>query len=140
MKVAEVMVSRVSRCSETDRIDACSRVMRDQKVGLLPVVNGGGRVVGVVTDRDIALRVVAGNKPGSTLVREVMTRGPVVTITAGDELAELESRLAKAHKRRAVVIDSLGRCVGIVSLWDIAQKEEPSRTVLLLREVSRSRH
>ncbi|MBS1151613.1 MAG: hypothetical protein H6Q89_3311 [Myxococcaceae bacterium] len=139
MKVRDVMVERVSRCSELDRIDMCSRLMRDRKVGLLPVINTGGRVVGVVTDRDIALRVVAGNRPGSTLVREVMTRGPVVTVTAGDELTELESRLAKARKRRAVVIDSFGRCVGIVSLWDIAQKEEPSRTVMLLREVSRGR-
>lgn len=137
MKVRDVMVEGVSRCSELDRIDMCSRLMRDRRVGLLPVINGGGRVVGVVTDRDIALRVVAGNRPGSTLVREVMTRGPVVTVTAQDELSELESRLAKAHKRRAVVIDNLGRCVGIVSLWDIAQKEEPARTVMLLREVSR---
>lgn len=139
MKVRDLMVDRVSRCSELDRIDRCSRLMRDRRVGLLPVINSGGRVVGVVTDRDIALRVVAGNRPGSTLVREVMTRGPVVTVTASDELHELESRLAKARKRRAVVVDSLGRCVGIVSLWDIAQKEEPSRTVMLLREVSRGR-
>jgi CBS domain-containing protein len=138
MKVRDVMVERVSRCSELDRIDMCSRLMRDRRVGLLPVINLGGRVVGVVTDRDIALRVVAGNRPGSTLVRDVMTHGPVVTVTMGDELSELESRLAKAHKRRAVVVDSAGRCVGIVSLWDIAQKEEPARTVMLLREVSRN--
>ena len=137
MRVRDVMMQRVCVCSVSDPIDKCARLMRDERIGLLPVVNGGGRVVGVVTDRDLALRAVAGNRSGQTRVGEIMTYGPVVTVSPDDELVELESRMAKSRKGRAVVVDRDGRCVGVVSLADIALKEDPARTAMLFREISR---
>lgn len=137
MKVSEVMQGRVCVCSHTDPISRCARLMRDEKIGLLPVVNGGGRVVGVVTDRDLALRGLAGDRGPETLVSEVMTYGPVVTASPDDELNEIECRLAKCHKSRALVTDGEGRCVGIVGLEDIAWSETPLRTAILRREVRR---
>jgi CBS domain-containing protein len=136
MKVSDLMLPVLFKCRESDPIDVCARIMRDEKIGFVPVVDVQGRVRGVVTDRDVALRVVAENRPTTTVVRDVMSPGPFVSAKPEEDLRSLEDRLAKQRKSRALVLNESGQCIGVISLSDIALSEDPRRSGNLLRQVS----
>ena len=94
-------------------VDA-ARLMRDADVGLLPIVEGE-RLVGTITDRDIAIRVVAeGRDPSSLNVREVAS-SDLVTIDPKQELDEALRLMAQHQVRRLPVVEKDGRLVGIVA-------------------------
>jgi CBS domain-containing protein len=113
-----------------------ARQMRAAGVGFLPVCNAEGTVVGVVTDRDIALRVCADNlPPDSTPVSAIMTTA-VVTCRDEDPLDQVEAMMARYQKSRVVVLNGSGHLAGIVSVTDLLQVEEPIRVARLLRQVS----
>jgi CBS domain-containing protein len=88
-----------------------------------------------LTDRDIAIRVVAAKKRASTLVEDVMTR-EVVACRSRDDVRDAERAMAKNHKSRIMCVDADGRLLGVISLSDIAQHEKGGRASETLREVS----
>ncbi len=136
MRCRDVMLNLVYTCPENDSVLECARKMRDEKIGFIPVTAADGQLVGVLTDRDIAVRVVAENKPLTTPVRQVMSVGGLVTCTPDDDLLFLEKRMASEKKSRAVVLEK-GRLVGVISLSDIARRETSiRRTGALLRDVT----
>ncbi len=138
MKCEEVMWTLVFKCDEHTTVEDCARLMRDEALGFLPVLDARWAVVGVVTDRDLTLRVLAEALPPSTPVREVMTRGPFLTCLAEEELRELEARMAESKRSRALVNEPDGTLLGLISLSDIAQREPSvTRTGRLLRELTR---
>lgn len=98
-----------------------AKVMRDRDVGFLPVCDNAGRVLGVVTDRDIAVRACAqGLAPVLTSAGQVMTTD-VVTCSADDEVLVAERKMIDHAVARVLVVDGEGRVAGVVSLADIAQ-------------------
>lgn len=121
MKCEEVMWTLVFKCDEHTTVSDCARLMRDEALGFLPVLDARLSVVGVVTDRDLAVRVLAEALPPETPVSAVMTRGPFLTCRADDELHELEQRMAESRKSRALVNEPDGTLLGIITLADIAQ-------------------
>jgi CBS domain-containing protein len=111
-----------------------ARLMRSEDVGSLPVVDDD-RLVGVVTDRDIAIRVVAeGKDPELTSVNEVHSTEPV---TAGpdQELDDVLEEMARRQVRRVPVVDD-GRLVGILAQADVAKESGSGETAELVKEVS----
>jgi CBS domain-containing protein len=130
------MKTNVARCSESLTVEACARMMADNNIGFLPVVDDEKRVVGVVTDRDLALRVLGEGRHGGTPVGEVMTRD-VRICHPDDELQEAEWKMSVTRKSRLVVADAEGRCVGVISLSDVAQADTRSRAGGVLRAVTR---
>ena len=135
MKCSEVMLSHVFTCKEGEPASACARLMRDERVGFVPVVDGTGKAKGIVTDRDLALRLVAAGKPASTPVEQLMSPG-VMTCTPEDDLRDVEARMGKEKKSRALVVDGQGRPKGVISLSDIALVDAPDHVGRLLREVT----
>jgi CBS domain-containing protein len=135
MLCSEVMKKDVARCAETLSVQACARMMRDNNVGFLPVVDEEDQVVGIVTDRDLAVRVLAEGILETTPVGTVMTRD-VRVCHPDDELTAAEWKMAATRKSRLVVIDEEGRCVGVISLSDVAQADSRSRAGTVLREVT----
>lgn len=129
MTVGEVMLRVAFTCRETDPIDVCARIMRDEKLAFVPVVDAQDRVKGFVTDRDVALRVVAENRPTTTPVRDVMGPGPFVSARMEEEVRALEDRLSRQRKNRALVVNELGHCVGVVSLADLVRRAEPAHAL-----------
>jgi CBS domain-containing protein len=95
--------------------------MRDEDTGVVPVVDGGNRLVGVITDRDLAIRAIADGKHYGETVREFLTTNLLVASPAmsTDDAAEL---MARHQVRRLPVVEG-DRLVGIVSLGDLAVKE-----------------
>ncbi len=135
MLCRDVMKKTAFASHESDTAAECAKLMRDHNVGFVPVVNGDGRVVGVVTDRDLALRVLSEKKAYSTSVSVVMT--PDVRIChPEDNLKVAEEKMAKTKKSRLVVVDEGGRCVGVISLSDIAQADSRARAGQVLYAVT----
>jgi CBS domain-containing protein len=110
--------------------------MRDANVGFLPVCNDAGQVVGVMTDRDIAVRVDAEGRSASTCpVGDVMTR-ETICCRATDDLGRAEDLMAEHKKSRVLVTDEDGVLEGVVSLSDVAQFEGPRRAAATIRTVT----
>ena len=119
MKVSEAMTPAVVTVSRDTPLADAARLRRDSDVGPLPVADEG-RLVGVLTDRDITIRAVAdGKDPFSTRVDEVMTP-KVVCCLDTDEVERAAEMMQSAQLRRLLVVDEAGRLAGIVSLGDIA--------------------
>lgn len=138
MKCKDVMLTLVYRAVEDTSVAECARIMRDEHLGFVPVVDVEGTVLGVVTDRDLAIRVLAERLPLTTRVSEVMSPGPFLTCAPEDDLRHLEKRMADQKKGRALVRDELGALVGVISLSDIAQHESSlARTARLFQAVTR---
>jgi CBS domain-containing protein len=118
-RVADVMTRQVRVASPEDTVQQATRLMRDEDTGVLPV-GENDRLVGMVTDRDVALRVAAeGRDPARTKVREVMT--PEVRYVFEDEdLHRAADTMAEQQVRRLPVVNRDKRLVGIVSLGDMA--------------------
>lgn len=134
MRCDEIMKQNVECAMPEDSVEDAACKMRDHNLGFLPICDDAGRVLGALTDRDIAIRVVAEGKPNSTRVEEVMTPDVVAT-KPEDNLETAEQLMAKHHKSRMMCIDSDGRLAGVISLSDIAQHHQQAASDTL-REVS----
>lgn len=119
MKIAEIMTPCV-RCAQSDiTLAEAAVVMRDMDVGALPVCENG-RLVGMLTDRDITLRAVAECRdPRWTTVRDAMSDG-VVYVFSDQEVEDAAELMERRRVRRLPVLDRKRRLVGIVSLGDLA--------------------
>lgn len=138
MKCKDVMLTLVFKCDLNSTITECAQLMRDEHLGFVPILDEKRKVVGVVTDRDIAIRVVAEQRDPTQAVSSIMSTAPFLTCKADDDLHELEERMAKTKKSRALVKANDGSLLGVISLSDIAQRERSAtRTGKLLRDVTR---
>jgi CBS domain-containing protein len=123
MRVADVMSYGPAVIDAYETVQAAAQAMRSLVVGALPVTDRG-RLVGIVTDRDLAIRCVApGVLPWDTHVREVMTRAPC-TCHAGEPLAQAAERMIARRVRRLVVVDGDGAVAGLLALDDVALFDE----------------
>jgi CBS domain-containing protein len=136
MRCHEIMKINVEHASPDECITDVAERMRDHMLGCVPVCDDEGRVIGVVTDRDLVLRVLAERRdPDDTRVRDVMSTG-VVACRPHDPVSLAEHLMAQHQKSRIVITTEDDVLVGIVSLTDIAQHEEPLRTARVLRDVT----
>ena len=136
MLCRELMKKNVARCLEALSVEDCARMMKDNNIGFLPVLDADKRVVGVITDRDLAVRVLAEGLEPETPVGNVMTRD-VRICHPDDKLQEAEWKMSTTRKSRLVVADDDGHCVGVISLSDIAQADSRTRAGGVLRAVTR---
>ncbi len=119
MRVSEAMTADVVTVSPTASLTEAARLMRDADIGPLPVCEQG-RILGVLTDRDITVRAIAtGKVPESTRVVDVMSP-EVVSCLESDDVRRAAEMMQSAQIRRLVVVDHDGRLAGIVSLGDLA--------------------
>jgi CBS domain-containing protein len=135
MLCEEIMKGDVECVSPTDAVEDAAQAMRDEELGFLPVCDQSGKVLGTITDRDIAIRVVAAKKPGTTPIEDVMTR-EVVSCSPKDEIGRAQELMAQNRKSRIMCLDKSGRLVGVISLSDIAQYEKDARSGETLRHVT----
>jgi CBS domain-containing protein len=120
MKISDVMTPNPKTVTPGDSIQTAASIMRDEDAGVVPVVEGG-RVVGMVTDRDIVIRAVADgdfNAKISDIVSD-----DVITATPDMSTADAAELMGEHQIRRLPVVDEADALVGIVSLGDLAVKE-----------------
>jgi CBS domain-containing protein len=118
------------RVSGTATVLEAARLMRDRSVGILVVLGPlPDHPTGVVTDRDLAIRVCAeGLDPNRTLVDQVATVG-LVSSSEQEDLEDAEARMGEAQKSRLVITDTTGQIVGVLSLTDILRGDRAGRAV-----------
>jgi CBS domain-containing protein len=120
MQCGVLMKTFVECVSPQDSVETAAQVMRDRNIGFLPVCDERtDRVVGTITDRDIAIRVVADRKPATTRVASIMTPD-AVACRPEDDIATAEERMAENLVSRIMCINDDGELVGVISLSDIA--------------------
>jgi len=120
MQISEVMTQSVESTTPEESIQQAAARMRDLDVGSLPVVDKNGRLVGVITDRDIAIRSVAsGANPATSVVREAMTPD-VVYCYEDQDVADAAELMKDRQIRRLIILDRDNKLAGIVSLGDLA--------------------
>ena len=125
MKIREVMTNPAVRISPDESVAVAARTLTHYNIGALPVCGGDGRICGVVTDRDLVIRCVAsGRNPAQTTVRDVMTRN-VVSAEPDMDTRTAAHLMGRQQIRRLPVLEN-GRLCGMVSLGDLANKEETS--------------
>jgi CBS domain-containing protein len=134
--VREVMTSKLCSIDADKPVAYAAKMMRDEDVGIAPIVEGD-RLVGVLTDRDIAVRVVAeGRDPEQVKVTEVASRD-LVTLDPQQDLEEALRLMAQHQVRRLPVVEEDGRLVGVVAQADVAQQADEQQTGQVVEQISR---
>jgi len=135
-KAREIMSPTVGWIDEGLTVEQAALKMEDESFGMLPVCNREGRLQGVVTDRDIILKVVAqGRDPRSTRVGELADQGEVITVGADDSIEEAIETMKRHGVRRVPVIDGHD-LVGMLSQADIARELPDARVGDLIASIS----
>jgi CBS domain-containing protein len=134
--IREVMTSKVCSIDAEKPVAYAAKMMRDEDVGLAPIVEGD-RLVGTLTDRDIAIRVVAdGRDPEATKVRDVASTD-VVTVDPQQDLDEALRLMTQHQVRRIPVVEEDGRLVGVVAQADVAREADERQTGDVVEQISR---
>ena len=134
MKISELMTKNPHTVTPDTPVSEAARLMKEEDVGIVPVVErvGGaetrGRLVGVITDRDIAVRHVAEGRSADTPVRDVMSGG-VKTAGPDDSVDSVMTLMGSEQVRRVPVVDERGSLVGMVSQADLARKATDAKKV-----------
>lgn len=125
----EVMTRQPACCQPTDSLVSVAELMKAEDVGAVPVVDGGSRkLVGMITDRDIVVKGLAGGRSASQVtVGDVMSTD-VVTCREDDDVEEAVSRMSSRKIRRIPVVDANGALQGIIAQADIATRVHRDKT------------
>jgi len=138
-KCSDVMTQDPVCCLPTDSVSKAAQLMKDEDVGSIPVIEDEQtmKLIGIVTDRDLALQVVAPEWDAETTqVDEVMTY-EVITCRADDDVQKALDAMAQHQLRRMPVIDSDHRIVGIISQADVATRvDRTEETAEMVKEIS----
>jgi CBS domain-containing protein len=133
-KIRDVMTPSPRTVESSAPVQEAAKIMRDEDVGAIPIVENGS-LVGIVTDRDIALNVVAEGKDGSTPVTQIAA-GDLVTIDPDQSLDEGLRLMAQHQVRRLPVVEEDGKPVGIVAQADIARQADDQKTGEVVEQIS----
>jgi CBS domain-containing protein len=134
--IRDVMTKNPCAIDADKPVAYAAKMMRDENVGLAPIVEGQ-RLIGTLTDRDIAIRVVAeGKDPQTTIVRDVATKR-FVTIDSDQDLDEALRLMADNQVRRLPVLDQDGKLTGIVAQADVARHASDEQTGEVVEQISK---
>jgi CBS-domain-containing membrane protein len=140
MLCREIMRRHVHRTRSTETVQSVARRMRDANVGIMPVCEPNGRVIGVVTDRDLALRTCAEDLRASTItMAEVMTPD-VIACGPDDPVGRAMGRMRTYRITRVFVLDEERCLLGLISLSDLAFYEPTARMGRTLRAVAERKY
>ena len=133
--VQELMTRNPCSIDAGKSVAYAAKMLRDEEVGIAPIVEGD-RLVGTVTDRDIAIRAVAeGKDPESTKVKDIASIN-LVTVDPRQDLGEALQLIAKHQVRRLPVIEEGGRLVGLLAQADIAKSAGDKETGRVVEQIS----
>ena len=140
-KCNEVMTKNPICCLPDDMVAKAAELMKSKNIGSIPVIENEQtkKLVGIVTDRDLALEVVVkGLDAKSTKVEAVMTHN-VVTCFVSDDLQKALDSMSKHQLRRIPVVDTNNKIVGIIAQADVATRvDQPEKTAEMVKEISQA--
>ena len=135
-KIRELMSGNVCSIDADQTVAYAAKMLKDEDVGLAPIVEGD-QLVGIVTDRDIAIKVVAeGKDPQTVKVREIASTN-LVTVDPQQDLDEALRLMARHQIRRLPVVEEDGRVVGVIAQADVAEESKAKKTGEMVEEISK---
>ncbi len=134
MKVSEVMTRDVQTVSADQPVREAASFMLSADAGSIPVMEAG-KLIGMITDRDIAVRGVAKGFGPDTSVRELMT-DDIICARIDEDVEEVADKMSEAQVRRLPVVDEQDRLCGIVSLGDLARDADPDTAEQVLEDIA----
>ena len=134
MKICDVMTRNVETVSPDQTVQEAAGFMLSADTGSIPVTDGD-KLVGMITDRDIAVRGIAKGYGPDTPVRDLMT-GDIVAVRETDNVSDVAAKMSEAQVRRMPVIDSNAKLCGIVSLGDLSREADGDSASEVLSGVS----
>lgn len=136
-KIADLMTQRPRAVTPQTTVQEAARLMEEEDVGSLPVVDEGTRLIGILTDRDVAVRVVARGLDSDTTVGDVASRD-VVALTPDHDLDDALKLMAREQVRRMPVVQNEGQLVGMLAQADIAHAGKEKATGEVVEAISRA--
>jgi len=141
-KCSELMTKNPVCCLPNSMVAEVAQLMKRENIGPIPVIENeqSRKLVGIVTDRDLALKIVAeGRDAKSTKVKAVMTR-QVVTCRADDDVQKALDAMSEHQLRRIPVVDNENRILGIIAQADVATRiNQPEKTAAMVKGISQSK-
>ncbi len=135
-KCSDVMTEDLVYCMPDDSTTKAAQLMKKEDVGPVLIVDDTRALVGIVTDRDLALKIVGeGRDPQTTPVKDVMSK-KLITCRAEDDVERAMSAMAQYQLRRIPVVADGMKLVGIISQADIARENAPQKTGEVVKEIS----
>lgn len=124
MRIDEIMTRDPACVTPGTTVREVAQLMQREDTGVVPVVENAGerRLVGVVTDRDLAIRVLAEGRNAETRVSEIMSGSRIATCRPNDSVDEVLGAMGREQVRRIPIVDERGTLVGIVSQADVSRK------------------
>jgi CBS domain-containing protein len=135
MKIKDCMTRNVETARPEEPIQSVAQRMARGDFGFMPVCDGK-RVVGTITDRDLAIRALAGAMSPSMPVAEVMTR-EVTSVREDDNIEEVLDKMGAEQIRRLPIVNDAHECVGVISIGDLAKKVKQRFAGETLEEISK---
>ncbi len=127
MEVRRIMTSNVAACSPDANLSAAASLMWQCDCGVIPVIDGNRKVVGVITDRDICMAAAMSNRPASQIAVSEVISGEVFACAPEDEVGEALATMQRRQVLRLPVVDKDGALQGILSMNDIVLRAEDGR-------------
>ena len=122
MNVEQVMTRDVTACRPEDSLVRAAQIMWEHDRGCVPVLDGGGRVVAVITDRDVCMAAYTRGLPLRDMSVGSAASRRLISVVAGDEVATAEQLMREYQIRRLPVVDSAGKLLGMLSTTDLARR------------------
>ena len=136
MKARDIMTANPRTVTPDDSVSRAAEIMREADVGVVPVVEDSGsmRLAGLITDRDIAVRIVAEGRDHRATVREIMSSG-LATVRPDDDVDRV-TELMKAEQVRRIPVCEGDRLVGIIAQADVAREGKDRKTGDVVEQIS----
>jgi CBS domain-containing protein len=136
-QIRDVMTPNPKTVTERDSVRDAARIMKEQDAGVVPVVDGK-KVIGMITDRDIVVRLIAeGKNPLDATVKDAMTRS-VRKVKEDATINEVVTLMSSSEVRRLPVVNNRDEIVGIVSIGDLAAGGEKSKVGNAMEQISQA--
>lgn len=124
LTISELMTTDVASCRPSDSLTQCARIMWERVCGCVPVVDGDGRPVSIITDRDVCMAAYIQGKPLSEIAVESAMSKRLFVVRRFDALSTAEAVMRRNGVRRLPVVDDDGKLVGLVSVDDITRQAD----------------
>jgi CBS domain-containing protein len=138
MKVQDIMTGEPRSVTPDSTAREAAQLMKEINAGVIPVVESTSskKLVGVITDRDIAMRIVAEGKDADCRVSEVMSAGDLSTCVPSDDVDRVMETMSREQVRRIPIVDERGSLVGIVAQADIVRKANDKKAERTVEKIS----
>ena len=127
MEVRRIMTSNVAACGPNTDLSAAASLMWQYDCGVIPVIDGNKKVVGVITDRDICMAAAMSNRPASQIAVSEVISGEVFACAPEDDVSEALATMQRRQVLRLPVVDQNGTLQGILSMNDIVLRSQEGR-------------